>query len=85
MMLSGGQVCRQAQNMFSLNYLRLSIMWKSLSGKGLKMKSQPIFMNLDFPQQWLNQPLPSVASAVLASDVLRYAGTVLYHTRYCMW
>lgn len=70
--------------MFPLNYLRLSIMWKLLSGKDLKMKPQPNLMSLDFLQQWLNQPLPSVASSVLASDVLRYAVTVFYHTRGCM-
>lgn len=83
MMLSGSQVCRQAYDMCALNCLRLSVMWKSLSGKDLKVKPKSIFMIWDFLQQWLGQPLPSVASTVLASDVLRHTGTVFYHTRSC--
>lgn len=89
MMLSGSQVCRQAYDMCALNCLRLSVMWKSLSGKDLKVKPKSIFMIWDFLQQWLGQPLPSVASTVLASDVLRHTGTVFYHTRscrqWCVW
>lgn len=48
-----------------------------VSGKDLKVKPQPILLNLAVPEQ----PLPIGASSVLNSDVLSYTHMVLYHTR----
>lgn len=52
--------------------------------KRFRSEAPTNFDELCFSEAVPEQPVPTAASSVLTSDILSYAGTLLYHTRCCM-